>query len=160
MTGLLAGHVLLLKETPAEKVNYLMTAGVISAMAGYFWGRIFPVNENLWTSSFVLVTSGFAALLFGTAYFLVDIKGHTRLVRPGIVFGANAITVFFLADVWALFFYEWKPAGHSLNERAVEWMTGAGASAELASLLYALFFVCVNFVPAWLLFRKKIFIRL
>ena len=72
-----------------------MTAGVFSAIAGYFWGLTFPVNENLWTSSFVLVTSGFAALMFGAIYYLVDIKGRTRGTLPFIMFGANAITIYF-----------------------------------------------------------------
>ncbi len=160
ITGMLAGRLMLSNKSPNEKVNYLMTAGAFSAIAGYFWGLAFPVNENLWTSSFVLVTSGFAALLFGAFYFIVDIKGKTWGTKPGIIFGANAITIYFLADVWALIFYEAKFGGSSLNERFVQASGGAGADLRFASLLYALLFVGVNFIPAWLLYRKKIFIKL
>jgi predicted acyltransferase len=160
ITGMLAGRLMLSDKSPNEKVNYLMTAGVFSAIAGYFWGLTFPVNENLWTSSFVLVTSGFAALLFGAFYFIVDIKGKTTGTLPGIIFGANAITIYFLADVWALIFYEAKFGGTSLNEKFVQGLSNAGADPRFASLLYALLFVCVNFIPAWLLYRKKIFIKM
>jgi predicted acyltransferase len=160
ITGLLAGRLMLSNYSANEKVNYLMTAGVFSAAAGYLWGLAFPVNENLWTSSFVLVTSGFAALLFGAFYFLVDIKGYTKGTFPGIVFGANAITVYFLADVWALLFYVKKYGGVSLNDRALHAMTQAGFDPRLSSLLYAVFFVCINFIPAWILYRKKVFIKL
>lgn len=160
MAGMLAGRLMLSNYSANEKVNYLMTAGVFTALAGYIWGLTFPVNENLWTSSFVLVTSGFAALLFGACYFLIDVKGRTRGTFAGVVFGANAIAVYFLADVWALFFYLIKFGGVSLNERAVNALTGAGVDARLASLLYALFFVFMNFIPAWILYRKKIFIKL
>jgi len=160
ITGMLAGRLMLSDKNPSEKVNYLMTAGVFSAIAGYFWGLAFPVNENLWTSSFVLVTSGFAALLFGAFYFLVDIKGKTWGTKPGIIFGANAIAVYFLADVWALIFYVAKFGGTSLNEKFVSWLSSTGADPQLASLLYAILFVAVNFIPAWLLYRKKIFIKL
>jgi predicted acyltransferase len=160
ITGILAGQLMLSNKSPQEKVNYLMTAGVFSAIAGYFWGLGFPVNENLWTSSFVLVTSGFAALLFGAFYFLVDIKGKTWGTLPGIIFGANAITIYFLADVWALLFYEAKFSGSSLNEKFVQGLSQAGANPQLASLLYALMFVCINFIPAWWLYKKKIFIKL
>lgn len=160
ITGMLAGKLMLSNKSPEEKVNYLVTAGVFSAIAGYFWGLGFPVNENLWTSSFVLVTSGFAALLFGVFYFLVDIKGKTWGTKPGIIFGANAITIYFLADVWALIFYVAKFGGVSLNERFVQGLSNAGMDARLASLLYALLFVVLNFIPAWLLYRKKIFIKL
>jgi predicted acyltransferase len=65
-----------------------------------------------------------------------------------------------LADVWALLFYEAKFGGVSLNERAVQGMSHMGFDPRLASLLYALFFVCINFIPAWILYRKKIFIKL
>ncbi len=160
ITGMLAGRLMLSDKSPNEKVNYLMTAGVFSAIAGYFWGLAFPVNENLWTSSFVLVTSGFAALLFGAFYFIVDIKGRTRGTLPGIIFGANAITIYFLADVWALLFYEAKFGGVTLNDKFVNGLSNAGTDPRLASLLYALLFVGINFIPAWLLYRKKIFIKL
>ncbi len=160
ITGMLAGRLMLSDKTPSEKVNYLMTAGVFLAMAGYFWGLGFPVNENLWTSSFVLVTSGFASLLFGAFYFLVDIKGKTWGTKPGIIFGANAITIYFLADVWALLFYEAKFGGVSLNQKFVGGFSNAGADPRLGSLVYALLFVGINFIPAWLLYRKKIFIKL
>ncbi len=160
ITGMLAGRLLLSDKNPNEKVNYLMTAGTFSAIIGYFWGLVFSVNENLWTSSFVMVTSGFASLLFGAFYFLIDIKQKTFGTKPGIIFGANAIAIYFLADVWALLFYEAKFNGHSLNEQFVTALSNAGADPKLASLVYAVLFVGLNFVPAWVLWRKKIFVKL
>ncbi|MFN8347381.1 MAG: heparan-alpha-glucosaminide N-acetyltransferase domain-containing protein [Spirosomataceae bacterium] len=160
ITGMLAGRLLLSAFSPHEKVNYLMTAGVFSAALGYFWGLGFPVNENLWTSSFVLVTSGFACLLLGALYFIVDILGKTKGTKPGIIFGANAIAVYVLGDVLALFFYRAKFGEHSLNEHVVNGLINSGITPDLASLLYALFFVSVNFIPAYFLYRQKIFIKL
>jgi predicted acyltransferase len=160
ITGMLAGRLLLSQLSPNEKVNYLMTAGVFSAALGYFWGLVFPVNENLWTSSFVLVTSGFACLLLGVLYFMVDILGKTQGTQPGIIFGANAIAVYVLGDLLALFFYRAEFGGKPLNEQVVNGLIGLGIAPNLASLLYALFFVSVNFIPAYWLYRKKIFIKL
>lgn len=160
LTGMLAGQLMITNETPERKANYLFSAGMLSAIAGYFWGLIFPVNENLWTSSFVLVTSGFAAMLFGALYFLVDIRGHRKWTKPGIIFGSNAITVYVLADVLALLFYRAKFDGLPLNELTVRKLITWNMQPELASLLYALLFVCINFIPAYLLYRKKIFIKL
>ncbi|WP_020601274.1 acyltransferase family protein [Spirosoma panaciterrae] len=160
ITGMLAGRVMLMAISPTEKVAYLMTVGLFTAAAGYFWGLTFPVNENLWTSSFVLVTSGFAALLLGAVYFLVDVLGHTKGTRPGIIFGANAITVYVLADLFALVFYRMKFGPYSLNEHIVNGLIGFGFQPELASLLYALFFIGVNFIPAYVLYQRRIFIKL
>jgi len=160
LTGMLAGR-LLRTDLPAPvKVNYLMTAGLVSAIAGYFWGLTFPVNENLWTSSFVLVTSGMAALLLGASYFVVDILGYRQGTRVGIIFGANAIAVYVLADLLSLLFYRLPLGGASLNAHAQQLLTGLGLAPSLASMLYGLFFVAINFIPAYLFYRRRIFIRL
>lgn len=160
ITGMLAGRLLITDLSPNLKVNYLMTAGVISSVLGYFWGLGFPVNENLWTSSFVLVTSGFASLLLGALYFAVDILGKTKGTQVGIIFGANAISVYVLGDILALFFYGTKLGEKTPNEHAVDTLVGIGMSPNLASWLYALFFIAINFIPAYWLYRKKIFIKL
>ncbi|MBX2921185.1 MAG: DUF1624 domain-containing protein [Chitinophagaceae bacterium] len=160
ITGMLAGRLMISAYAPYQKISYLMTAGMLSSIAGYFWGLIFPVNENLWTSSFVLVTSGFACLLLGAMYLLVDIKGYTRWTRVGIIFGANAITAYVMADILALFFYRAWFGGVPLNEKVVTALINGGVQPELASLLYALFFVAVNFIPVYILYRRKVFIKL
>lgn len=155
ITGMLAGRLMVSELSPSEKVNRLMTAGLFSAILGYFWGLIFPVNENLWTSSFVLVTSGLAAMLLGAFYFITDIKGYTRWTRPGVVFGANAIAAYVLADILALFFYR-----ASFNENIVTAWINSGLSAPFSSMLYALLFVGVNYIFIYILYRRKIFIKL
>jgi predicted acyltransferase len=160
LTGVLAGKLLQLPVSDNLKINYLFLAGVISAILGYFLGLAFPVNENLWTSSFVLVTSGFAALVFGCFYFLADILGYQRWCRPGVIFGVNAITAYVLGDLLALIFYLLPLRGKTLNNHAVDTLVNTGMAPELASLIYALFYVGIIFIPVALLYRKKIFIKL
>ncbi len=161
ITGLLAGHVLINKKLSRhEKTIYLMVGGSFSAILGYFWGLTFPVNENIWTSSFVLVSSGFAAMFLGAVYYLVDILGYQHGTRPGIIFGANAITAYVLGDVLSLIFYGWKIGGHSLNEYFFDALTSAGLGPKFVSMLYAVIFVCIVFVPVYILYKKKIFIKL
>jgi predicted acyltransferase len=160
ITGLLAGNLLLSKCTPSDKVIHLMIAGVIALILGYMWSLFFPVNKNLWSSSFVLVTSGMAALLLGLVYYTVDIRNHTSWTRPGIIFGANAIAVYVLADLLSLIFYHLPIGAASLNEHFMEVVTHIGFAPEFASMIYALLFVCINFIPAYILYKKKIFIKL
>lgn len=160
ITGMLAGRILLSKLDAAEKVNVLMTAGVIACILGYFWGLAFPVNENLWTSSFVLVTSGFACLLLGAMYYIIDIKGYGAWAQPGVVFGMNAIAAYVMADVLALIFYRSWTGGDSPNVAAVDALIKNGWQPELASFLYALMFVGMNYLVGLLLYKRKIFIKL
>ncbi|MNL34120.1 hypothetical protein D3C87_1560750 [compost metagenome] len=157
---MLAGKLMLQPISPNEKSNFLLTAGFATAALGYFWNLVFPTNENLWTSSFVLVTSGFASMLLGALYFLIDIRGNTTGIKPGIIFGANAIAAYVLADILALGFYIMPIAGDTINHHAVAALSQTGMDPRLASLFYALIFVCINFIPAYLLYKKRIFIKL
>ena len=160
ITGMLAGRLMLLPLSPNEKSNFLLTAGLATAASGYFWNLIFPTNENLWTSSFVLVTSGFASMLLGALYFLIDIRGCTKGISPGVIFGANAITAYVLADILALLFYIMPIGGDTLNHHTVAALSQTGIDPRLASMFFALFFVCINFIPAYVLYQKRIFIKL
>jgi predicted acyltransferase len=107
-----------------------------------------------------MVTSGLAAMLLAVSMFFVDVKGHTRFTKPGIIFGSNAIAVYVLADVWGQLFYNLKFAGSSLNVHFLSVFESAGWSMKFGSLLYAILFICFNFIPAWILYKKKIFIKL
>jgi predicted acyltransferase len=160
ITGMLAGAIILSKRSIDRKVILLMVTGFFMLFAGYLWGLAFPVNENIWTSSFVFVTSGIAFLALGAFYFLVDIKGFTHGTKPGIIFGANAITVYVLGDVLAAIFYGIKFGGESLNMHFFNVFTSIGMGEKLASMLYAIIYVCIIFLPAVILYRKKIFIKL
>lgn len=160
MLGMLAGTLLQTNLSDCMKINYLLSFGVAVAVAGFFAGLSFPLNENLWSSSFVLVTAGFAALVLGTLYFRMDILKNKWGSSVGVIFGSNAITVYVLGDVLSLLFYGIKLGGHSLNEHVVNMLINNSVSPKLASMLYALFFVCINFIPAYILYKKKIFIKL
>jgi predicted acyltransferase len=160
ISGLLAGHLLISKRSSTDKVIYLMIFGLASVAIGYVWGLTFPVNENLWTSSFVMVTSGMASMILGAAYYVVDLRGYTKGTHVGVIFGANAITVYVLADILALLFYALPVGDATLNIHATSALTSIGFLPALASACYALFFVCINFIPAYILFKKKIFIKL
>lgn len=160
ISGMLAGTLMLSERTKEKKVILLMVGGFFITIAGYLWGLAFPVNENIWTSSFVLVTSGMASMLLGSCFFLVDMKGFTHGTKPGIIFGANAITVYVLGDVLAALFYGIEIGGNSLNMHFFLAFTSIGVGAKLASMLYAILYVCVIFIPAYIMYKKKIFIKL
>lgn len=160
ITGLLAGALMLSNRTKEMKVILLMVTGFFMTFAGYLWGLTFPVNENIWTSSFVFVTSGIAFMALGAFYFLVDMKGYTYGTKPGIIFGANAITVYVLADIFALIFFIPDFGGQSLNLHFFDVLTSIGIGPKLTGMIYSLLFVCINFIPAYILYKKKIFIKL
>lgn len=160
ITGMLAGHLLISKRSSEDKVIYLMIVGLITTMMGYLWALTFPVNENLWTSSFVLVTSGMASMILGAAYYVIDIRGYTQGTAPGVIFGANAIAAYVMADVLALIFYQLLFGADTINSYGVSMFVALGLSPKLASMLFALIFVGINFIPVYILYQRKIFIKL
>jgi predicted acyltransferase len=87
------------KKNRAEgiKVAYLAAAGLVFIGGGMIWGLYFPVNKLLWTSSFVLYSSGWAMIGLAVSYWLIDVQGYRKLIKPFVVYGVNAITVFFLS---------------------------------------------------------------
>ena len=80
--GMLAGEWLLRKEDENRKVIGLLMAGAVLTALGLFWGLVFPINKNLWTSSYVLYTAGIASTLFGIIYWLVDIQKKRAFITP------------------------------------------------------------------------------
>jgi predicted acyltransferase len=160
ITGMLAGTLLLSRQTLEFKVMSLFTIGFVTAITGVAWSWVFPMNENLWTSSFVLFTSGLAAMTLAGSIFLIDILKYGKFADFGIIYGSNAITVYVLADILAIFFYGISIGGASLNDHFFNALTTAGIAPKIASAAYALIFVGINFIPAYLLYRKNVFIKL
>ncbi|GAA4374645.1 acyltransferase family protein [Hymenobacter koreensis] len=114
---------------PAEKVVWLMVDAVLLIVLGLIWNSWFPVNKSLWTSSYVLYTGGMAVAGLATLYWLCDVQGWRRWTKPFLVYGVNAITVFFLSGLLARGLNTWKVAGPN------------GTPVSVKTLLYQQFFV-------------------
>lgn len=97
LLGALTGH--FLKDVSgrfenSRKALMLAGAGVACLVVGYLWGLVFPVNKNLWTSSFVLVAGGWSMLLLSLFYYLIDVRGWHKWAFFFVVIGLNPITIY------------------------------------------------------------------
>jgi predicted acyltransferase len=160
ITGMLAGTLIVSKKSTEEKIIWLFTAGFIVLSIGHVWSWFFPLNKNIWTSSFVMVTSGLAALTLATCMYLVDVIGYRKIAYPGVVFGSNAITVYVLAGLAGFLFYGIPIGGISLKEHFMNILTGFEFDPRFASFLFAFLYIGVFYIPALIMHRKKIFIKL
>jgi predicted acyltransferase len=160
ITGMLAGRFLINVKSMEYRIMWLFLAGFISTITGVVWNWTFPLNENIWTSSFVLFTSGLASMTLASCIFLVDLLNYRKSAKFGVIYGMNAIAVYVLADILSLIFYLIKFGGYSLNEHFFRVCTSQGAAPKFTSMIYAIIYVGILFIPAYLLYRKKIFIRL
>jgi predicted acyltransferase len=157
--GMLIGKLYLSVQDENKRLVWLYFIGFSMFLAGGFWNWFFPINKNIWTSSYVLYTSGLGTLGLATCILVVDMWGYKKWTFLGRVYGANAITSYVLAGMLTVVFYGMKIGGASLNEWFMSGLTTIGFHAKLASLLYAVIYMLIIFIPAYILYRKKIFIK-
>ncbi len=131
---------------------------------GLIWNSYFPMNKALWTSSYVLATTGLALLILACCYWLIDIKGYKRWAWPFVVFGVNAMPLFVFSGFWARMHAAYRvtgPEGTLIS--AQKWVMihifNPIFNPIDASLAFAISFILLWLFLMWLLYRKKIFVR-
>lgn len=97
--GVLTGTWLRSGRPTSEKIAWLFTAGILTTLAAYVWDSFFPINKQLWTSSYAMLAAGLAMLGLATCYWLIDGQERRRGTGFFVAFGVNAITVFFLSGL-------------------------------------------------------------
>ncbi len=173
--GILTGHLLRSRRRAEEKTAWLMVAGALLMWLGEIMNLWLPINKNLWTSSYSVFMAGLAMICLGVYYWFIDVKGCRTLVKPFAIYGMNAITVFVLAGVLGRLSLEIKigPADNSVALKT--WLYhrlcapfaspdtapvfGFLASPKNASLLWALMYIAGLYVVAWVMYRKKWFVK-
>jgi len=166
LMGVLTGEWLRSGASPRSKVLRMVGVGIIGLAAGLVWDRWFPINKNLWTSSFVLLTGGFALIFLGLLYWVTEIKNwRGAWTMPFLVFGMNAI-VGYVADSLVYgpgYTFTVRAAnGTTMNwhEAAQAWLVSLGLDAANASLVYSIGAVLFCWLLLWLLWRRRIFIKI
>jgi predicted acyltransferase len=163
LSGVLLGEFLRSARSAQKKFLAMLAMGAAAMLLGRLLHPIFPINKNLWTSTFVIFTSGFAMVVLAFCYWLADIRGWRKWGMPFLVFGSNAVASFTLATFLAkcLIVIHVTSDGErtSLWGYIYENLFAPIPSAKNASLLFAICFVLVCWVPMWLLYRRRIFIK-
>jgi len=157
--GMLVGKVILSLENPYKRLTWVFFIGFSLYLVGETWGWFMPFNKNLWSSSFTLWTAGVCTMGLAAAILVVDVLGYTKWTKLGRVYGANAITSYVLSGMLTLVFYSDIFGGYALNDLWMDGMTGSGMDPRLASFIYAIFYMMVIYIPAYILYKKKIFIK-
>jgi predicted acyltransferase len=162
--GVMAGAWLKRIRAGQSKLSWFFFAGVIALIGGRLLHPFFPINKNLWTSTFVIFTSGCAMVGLAVCFWIVDVKGWRGWTWPFLVFGSNAIAVYVLADLLAIASIEIHMYSHgritSIHGYVYAHFFAPLATPYNASLLFGLFFVLLCFLPMIPLYRRRIFIKL
>ena len=160
LIGVLTGTWLRSERSRIEKAAGMFVAGAVLVAIGWAWNSFFPINKALWTSSYVMFTGGLALQFLALCYWLIDIKGYRRWAKPFEIFGLNAIALYVLAALMADLSGLIKVGGDSLGGWIYERLFASWLSPINASLAYAICFVLVCLFFMWLLYRRRIFIKI
>jgi predicted acyltransferase len=165
LIGVLTGEWLRSGASAKRKAAWMLAMGAVGLAAGKFFDLWFPINKKLWTSSYVLFAGGFALVCLAICYWLLDVREKRgRWTVPIIVFGANAIAAYTFSEALANVldtYHVQLASGGVLNwqELTYQRVFAPLASPPDASLLYSLAYVLFCWLFAWLLYRKRIFIK-
>ena len=152
------------RSSPVKAIGMLAT-GTLGLALGTIWNSWFPINKNLWTSSFVVFTAGFALVLLALLYWIIEIRGwRGRWTMPFMVFGMNAIVAFcFDQLLWAPLYYGHARATDGSVVTWQQYLNGQFmkfASPANASLLFAVAILLFCWVLMWLLYRRQIVLKI
>lgn len=185
LIGTFVGELLMSKRTWQSKVKWLLAAGAAGLLAGEALHPYFPINKNLWTSSFVIFTAGYAMVALAACYWVVDVKRWRAWSTPFLVLGMNAILSFSLAtfiaknlliykmrmpdgrvvSAWTWIYHRWfetlfvgtRFVGTRFAGKALAGT--AFADPRNGSLAFAVAFVLMVTAIMWWFYRRKIFLR-
>ena len=163
--GVLIGTWLRRKDREESvKISWMFSIGILAVVFGLIWDLFFPINKALWTSSFVLYAGGLATIGLALCYWLIDVQGYKKGTTPLVVYGVNAITVFFLSGliprILTLIMVN-MPDGTRVNSRV--WMYETFYTPYFtpinASLAGAVTFILIWLLILWVMFKKEIIIK-
>jgi len=165
LLGILTGLWLRSDKPASFKANGLAVAALSSLAIGYFWALWFPLNKNMWTSSFVLVAAGYSLALLAFAFWAIEVRGWRKgWTWVWLVFGLNAIAAYMFSELLPGVLDNLTvpdgPGRHAaLNVVIFEHIFARIPDPHWAAFAYSITFTAVCVIPVWILYRKKIFLK-
>ena len=148
LTGLFAGYIAKDKIEEKKKLKLYFGTGITMVIAGWLWNFQMPIIKTIWTSSMVLVSSGYCFLLMGLFYYWIDYKGHRSGITWLKVYGMNSIVAYMLANV-----VNFRCIGESLFYGLEQYM------GSYYSFLMTLWNIGAVYVIIWFMYKRGIFLK-
>lgn len=166
--GLLIGQLLNnAKLIKLQKATQMFTIGFVLIVTGLIWNLIFPINKSLWTSSYVLYTTGLATLTLTILYYCIDITNYKKGTKLFLIWGVNPMIVFFLSQIipqaLAMITFS-NPKIPEQQTNLLDYIYTAGLepffnNPKTASLTFALIYAALWSIPLAYFYKKKMFFK-
>lgn len=166
LIGFICGGLIMGVKDNTLRINRLFIVGAILTFAGFLLSYGIPINKKIWSPTFVLTTCGLAASFLGLLIWIIDIKGYKRWCRFFEVFGINPLFLFCLGNVLSTIISAIKVTvdGDAISLKGAiytHFLTPLCQGDDtLASLIFALLFLLINWLVGLILYKKKIYIKI
>ena len=161
LLGFMAGNLISSLGTSWKTVGWLAVTGAVLIGAGLLWGQYFPINKPIWTSSYVLYAGGIGMMVLALLFMVIDIWGLRGWTGFFNTFGTNALFTYVLAGIWTKTMLNIKIGEVTLyNWIFTHICSPLFENQKLASLLFAIIQVTIIWAFGYILYRRKIIIRL
>ena len=165
MLGVLAGRWIAQRDKQLlERITGLFALGSVGMVLGLMWNWSFPINKNLWTSSYVIFTAGMAAVALATVMWIVDYRSVKWWTKPFVVFGVNPIVAFVGSGVLARLIYtlwhvNYQGKSIALQDAIYKIVFLPWLPPRVASLAFAISFVLLWYGILTVLYRRNIILK-
>jgi len=165
MLGVLAGTWIARKDKQLlDRISGLFAAGAIGMVVGLMWNWSFPINKNLWTSSYVVFTAGMASVTLATVMWIVDYNQVKGWTKPFVVYGVNPIVAFVGSGVLARLIYtlwhvDYQGKSVAIQDAIYQSVFLPWLPERVASLAFAISFVLLWYGILLVLYRRKIILK-
>lgn len=157
--GFLAGRFLRARGNSYETISWLFMAGLSFIFLGLWWDLVFPINKPIWSSSYVLYTTGLATVILSMIIFVTDLRERKSWSRAFVLFGRNPLLLYILSGVVAKTYGLIRIDDGSAHTALYKYVFQPLGGNYFGSLLFALFHVLLMLAIAWWLDKKKIYFR-
>jgi predicted acyltransferase len=162
--GVLAGSSFLKTDNERDRLINLVVYGNILIILGMAWGLAFPINKQLWSSSYVLYTSGLAMVVLGITYWIADIRKKRQFAPPFLAFGTNPIIAYFGSEIGIIVLGMIQINSFGAQITLYDWLfkqyLATGLSPINASLLGALLYTGFWLVVVSIMYRRNIIVKI
>ena len=160
LAGVFTGDVLTDKTRSLQsKCQLMLISGLTLLLVGELWGLVFPINKALWTSSYVLMSTGWALVILAALTWLIDIKGVKQWSAPFVVFGANAIGFYMFSAVLARLLIMIPMQETSVQGWLFSFIYQPVFGNYSGSLMFAISFCLFCYLVMHWLYKKQIFFK-
>lgn len=169
LIGFLCGGLIMKTKDNNLRINSLFIVGTILTFSGFLLDFGMPINKKIWSPTFVLTTCGLASSFLGLLIWIIDIKGYKKWCRFFEAYGINPLFMYVFGAVLSLLisFIKIPCAAVAAGQISIKGyiytqllIPFCGANETLASLVFALLFVCTTWIVGYYLYKNKIYIKI